>query len=55
MEALRKTGKFRFVVVKLSAAVELPPLVQKDVYVDFSAHSADHDHSFRSIVITSAA
>ena len=36
MEALRKGGKFRFVVVKLSAAVDLPPLVKKDVYVDFS-------------------
>jgi hypothetical protein len=36
MEALRKDGKFRFVVVKLSAAVNLPPLVKKDVYVDFS-------------------
>jgi hypothetical protein len=36
MEALRTGGKFRFVVVKLSAAVDLPPLVKKDVYVDFS-------------------
>ena len=36
MEALRKEGKFRFVVVKLSASVALPPLVKKDVYVDFS-------------------
>jgi|GEM_PF-885301 len=38
MEALRKGGKFRFVVVKLSAAVDLPVLVKKDVYVDFSAY-----------------
>jgi hypothetical protein len=36
MEAMRKDGRFRFVVVKLSAAIDLPVLVKKDVYVDFS-------------------
>jgi len=36
MEAMKKGGQFRFVVAKLSAAVKLPPLVKKDVYVDFS-------------------